>query len=190
VLVLVALAAFSLAAPGCTSLEEVAANRLAAAGLRDEVHQATQAWQDRLAQMTQDDPRRASAQAELTASAAKESALDAAIARIDALLAEAKNPSDPLTQAAGGLSPLIPEPFRSPLLLGAALTASLVRGQRLKTGLVSVAKGIDKAMRDDPEFAKKFRDHAPLFRSVQTPTAKRLIDRATRPTPIITLKAA
>ena len=56
---------------------------------------------------------------------------------------------------------------------------TLLRARQMKSALVSVAKGLDKAMQTDDQFKARFAANAPLFRSVQTPAAKRVVDEAT-----------
>ena len=60
--------------------------------------------------------------------------MEAAIARVQAVLDETVSPSDPISQLVGWLAPWLPEPVRTPALLGSALLVSVVRGRRLKEG--------------------------------------------------------
>ena len=89
-------------------------------------------------------------------------------------------PSNPIGAILSVLTPWIPEPVRLPLLLGGALAASITRATKLKAGLRSVAKSIDKARQRDPEFESRFAGNTDLIRSIQTPTAMKVIDRAQR----------
>src|SRR5689334_9914810 len=119
-LALVAVVLGSAALAGCVDMGEVEAMRNQAAQLRDELHAESSAWEQRLAGLRPGDPVRADARAALESARAKEAAVSAAVAAADATLARARDPDDTLTQAARGLSPLIPEPARTPLVLGAA----------------------------------------------------------------------
>jgi len=161
-------------------LPRVEAFRSDVAGLGSRWAEQSRALEARLAGMKADDPLRPDAQAALARAKAKEAAAEAAVQQVDLVVARAKNPDDPLGQSVGALSPLLPEPARWPLALGAALIASLARARQLKEGLTSVATGLDKAMADDPEFATGFKKHANTFRSIQTPTARKVIDAAQR----------
>jgi hypothetical protein len=165
---------------GCVDLPRVNAFREDVAGLGRDWAAQSRALEARLAAMKADDPVRPDVQAALARARAKEAAAEAAVEQVDLVVNRAKNPDDPLGQSVGMLSPLLPEPARWPLALGAALVASLVRARQLKQGMASVAVGLDKAMEADPEFASGFRKHANTFRSIQTPVAKRVIDQSQR----------
>jgi hypothetical protein len=187
-LVLVALGSAVLwALGGCADLGEMESMRNHAAQLRDELHAESTAWEQRLAALAPADPLRADAQAALDASKAKEAAVSAAVSVADATLTRAKAPDDTLTQAAKGVSPLLPEPLRTPLVLGAALVASLARAAQLKRGLASVAQGMQKAMDEDDQFRARFKAHANTFRTIQTRLAKRVIDETTAAKPMLRL---
>jgi hypothetical protein len=185
--VLVSVVLMGSALAGCVDMGEVEAMRNQAAQLRDELHAESSAWEQRLAGLKPGDPLRADARAALDSARAKEAAVSAAVSAADATLARAKDPDDTLTQAAKGLSPLIPEPARTPLVLGAALAATLLRASQLKRGLASVAQGIQKAQEEDEQFRARFKAHANTFRTIQTRVAKRVIDEATGDRPMLRL---
>lgn len=84
-----------------------------------------------------------------------------------------------VTDAAGVVGSILPEPARSLVLTGVGGLA-LLRANQHKRGLASVARGIHHAARDDEEFRACFRRHAAEFRSVQTPLARRVIDETTK----------
>ncbi|MDF1809682.1 MAG: hypothetical protein P1U42_08305 [Phycisphaerales bacterium] len=107
-------------------------------------------------------------------------AIHAAIAQADLVINEASNPSDPITIAAESISPWVPAPAQGPLVLGAALIATLVRSRNLKTSAASIVQSIDHVMKRDPEFKHRFEMNADTIRSIQTPTARKLIDTTTR----------
>jgi hypothetical protein len=163
---------------------EVAALRDKAAALESQLNKDIVRQQETLAKLdqagaAQDDPLRQQAAAQLAASRASRTAVDAAVQQVDLVLNEAKNPTDPISAGVGAMAPFLPEPSRTPLVLGGALLVTLMRARQMKTALVSVAKGLDKAMQTDEAFKARFQANAPLFRSVQTPAAKRVVDEAT-----------
>jgi hypothetical protein len=172
---------------GCVGMGEVEAMRAQAAELRDDLHAQSAAWERRLAVLWPGDPLRGDAQAALDTARAKEAAITAAVSAADAALARAKDPGDTLTQAARGVSPLLPEPVRTPLILGAALAASLLRAAQLKRGLASVAQGMQKAMDEDQQFRERFKAHANTFRTIQTRVARRIVDETTGARPMVRL---
>tara|TARA_A100001391_G_scaffold197240_2_gene176978 strand:+ start:416 stop:1018 length:603 start_codon:yes stop_codon:yes gene_type:complete len=111
--------------------------------------------------------------------------LNAAIAQADAVISEAQNPSDPLTVAAESLSPWVPAPIQGPLVLGAALAASLMRSRNLKQSAASIIQSIEHTLNSDPEFKQRFVENANTIRTIQTPGARRLIDRTVTKKPAI-----
>jgi hypothetical protein len=165
---------------GCVDLGKVEAFRSDVSRLKQSWAGEAAALERRLSSMPADDPMRPDAEAALARAKAKEAAAEAAVRQVDLVVTRARHPDDPLGQSVGALSPLLPEPVRWPLALGAALVASVVRARQLKDGMASIATGLDRAMADDPEFAAKFRQHANTFRSIQTRTARRVIDQTQR----------
>ncbi|MBK7403246.1 MAG: hypothetical protein IPJ41_01100 [Phycisphaerales bacterium] len=139
------------------------------------------------ASLPTEDPQRPQADALAAAARAREQVIAAGIARIDEVLAEAANPTDPLSETVGAAAPLLPISLRGPLVLGTAALVTALRAWRLKAGLSSVARGLSAAMREDEEFRACFMRHANTFRSTQTPTAKRVVDEATSPKPLLAL---
>lgn len=115
--------------------------------------------------------------AQLHEARAVHSIVAAATDRLDGLIAEAESPSDPITHTIGALAPWLPEPARAPALLAAAALAGLVRARQVSAAMGSVVRGLERAMKDDPEFSQAFRRHAATFRATQTPLAQRLVDR-------------
>ncbi len=168
----------ALALPACADLGAIQA-------LRDDARQTRAAMQERAHQLEQlretypqNDPLRPEFDASLAQSRASIEALDAAVLRIDQVLDEAANPSDGLTRTAQQLGPLLPEPVRLPLLLGAALGATLLRSGQIKKGAISIARSIDKAMEDDEALREALARNANTLRSLQTPTGRRIVDQA------------
>jgi hypothetical protein len=89
-----------------------------------------------------------------------------------------EHPTDGLTHAARGLGAFLPEPLRLPLVLGAALGATLLRSGQLKKGAVSIARSIEKAKQTDEALREAIARNAGTIRTIQTPTARRLVDLA------------
>ncbi|MFI4898008.1 MAG: hypothetical protein ACIARR_09300 [Phycisphaerales bacterium JB059] len=114
-------------------------------------------------------------------------ALTAATRRIDQTLDEAQRPTDGLTHAARGLGAFLPEPLRLPLLLGAALGATLIRSGQLKKGAISIARSIEKAKQTDGALREAIARNAGTLRTIQTPTARRLVDLAQSGNPRVSL---
>jgi hypothetical protein len=169
---------------GCVDMGEVQTLRDKASALESRLDSDIAQRQATLARLDQagvraDDPIRQKAAAELEGSRASRAAVDAAVRQVDLVLNEAKNPTDPISAGVGALAPYLPEPSRTPLVLGGALLVTLLRARQLKGALVSVAKGLDKAMQTDEAFKQRFEANAGLFRAVQTPAAKRVVDEAT-----------
>jgi hypothetical protein len=102
--------------------------------------------------------------------------LDAAIMSADLVIEEATNPSDSLTQAAHSLSSWIPAPAQGPLVLGAALVATILRSRNLKNSAQSIIQSIEHTLNRDPEFKELFANHSDTIRTIQTPSARKLID--------------
>ena len=168
----------SLLLPACADLGAVEA-------LRDDARRTQSTMRNRSAQLERlresipdDDPLASELDASLAESRAVIEAMDAAIGRIDQTLQEASQPSDGLTRAAQGLGPYLPEPVRLPLLLSAALGATLLRSGQLKKGALSIARSIEKAKQDDDALREALVRNANTLRSLQTPTARRIVDLA------------
>ncbi len=111
---------------------------------------------------------------------AKLEMLNAAINQATLVINEAANPTDSLTQAADAILPWIPAPAQGPLLLGAALIASMVRSQNLKRNATSIIQSIEHLLKSDPQFKERFTQHANTLRTIQTPGARKLIDTTVR----------
>lgn len=107
-------------------------------------------------------------------------ALHTAISQADLVIAEAQNPTDSITQIANTISPWIPAPAQGPIVLGAALIATLFRSRNLKNSAASIIQSIEHTMSRDPEFKQIFDRHADTIRTIQTPGARKLIDTTVR----------
>ncbi|MEZ6242513.1 MAG: hypothetical protein R3B57_05660 [Phycisphaerales bacterium] len=172
-----ALASGTIVLGGCMDMGGVEAMRETAANARDQLAAEVEALENLRETFPDGTPEAIETDTLLAAGSAKVAAIEAAIARIDQTLAEANNPSDGLTLTAQGVSPLLPEPVRLPLVLGAALAATLLRAGQLKRGAVSMAKSINKALESDGELSQAFARHADTLRSIQTRTAQRIVDQ-------------
>lgn len=115
---------------------------------------------------------------------ARVAALDAAVLHADRVLAEMAEPADGLTRLVGAAGPWLPDPVRGPALLGAALLATLLRARQVRKGAGSIVASIQNALKD-PDFRAAFDRHADAIRSIQTPTARRIVDEVTRPGPML-----
>jgi hypothetical protein len=164
---------------GCQNMAEVERFRSEAVQFRDTLQQEASAWERRLAQIPPGHPLAGEAETSLARMRAKLAAVESAIREADLVIEEATNPTDTLTRTVSTVAPLLPEPARVPLLLGAACIVALARAAQLKRAAASVARGIEKAMEDDPQFRSAFRRHANTFRTVQTGAARRIVDETT-----------
>jgi len=181
-LLMLILTAGILMLPGCSGVADLALARESAARGRTDLSATIAAAESVLATLSETDPGRDDLARDIQTSRAAREAVDAAIRQIDLAVAEAISPTDSLTMGLRAIGESVPEPARAPLLLGGALLVTVVRAARLKAALISVARSIEKAKAVDESFHERFRAHAPTFRSVQTPTAKKIIDEATKNT--------
>jgi hypothetical protein len=163
---------------GCLEADALAFRGQAQA-IRDDLARQEAQWQHRLAQSPPEDPDHTAIQARASLVSAQRLAADSALQHVDSTLAEANNPQDPLSRLVGVFLPWLPEPVRTPVALGSALAVTILRARRLKIGMASIARGLDRAMREDEQFAMRFRQHANTFRLAQTPLARRIVDEAT-----------
>lgn len=122
----------------------------------------------------------ASLDAAISLASAEIQTLNTAIAQADLVIQEATNPTDSITLAADAISPWVPAPAQGPLLLGAALIASLMRSRNLKQNTASIINSIDHLIKGDPQFKELFAQHANTIRTIQTPGARKLIDSTSR----------
>lgn len=123
----------------------------------------------------------------IAARAQQRDAVDAALARLDTTAADLENPGGILTEGVGLALPFLPEPFRGPAVALAGIAAAVWRASRLKKAAGSIAEGLDKAMRRDADLRAAVQRNADLFRTVQTPTARRIVDEATKDRPMLRL---
>lgn len=165
---------------GCATPADVALLRDRA----DELHGVSQEQARRvetlLAALPEEDPRRAEGEALLAAARARAALAHAATAQLDAVLQET-DPESPASAVVESLAPWIPGPAQLPLLLGAGLVAALARAAQLKRGLASVARSIEVAAREDETLRERLRAGANTLRSIQTASARRVVDEVTKP---------
>jgi len=173
--------------PACTTVTDVETFRDRAAEARSAIAAEADRLESLLARLPETAPERPHAEAALAEAAARVAALDAALLRLEQVLAEAREPTDGLTRAAELLSGILPEPFAAPVLLGGALAATLLRARQLKSGAASIARSIEIATAADPALAERFRAHASTLRATQTATARRIVDEIQRPATTLAL---
>ena len=176
VLVVLSVLVVVLFGAGCVDLAQVESMRSEAVQLRETLREESAAWEQRIAALPAGDPLRADAQAALAVVQARGAAVDAAILEIDQVLKEARSTSDPLVSVT---APLLPEPLRSPYLLGAALLATLARAVQMKRGMASIAQSFQKAMDEDEALRAGVKRQANTLRSIQTRTAQKIVNQAT-----------
>lgn len=163
-----------------STLADVAALRDDAARARDHIAAELSALEGARADLPAHAPPAPDLDAAIAAARAKVAALDAGVLHADRILAEMAHPTDALTQGVGVLSPLLPPPVQGPVLFGAALAVTLLRARQVRKGAGSIVASIQNALKD-PAFRDAFERHADTIRSIQTPTARRIVDEVTKP---------
>tara|TARA_R110002073_G_scaffold152651_3_gene307429 strand:+ start:60920 stop:61486 length:567 start_codon:yes stop_codon:yes gene_type:complete len=108
---------------------------------------------------------------------AKLAVVSAAIVHADQVIEDATNPSDPLTIAADAVSPWVPAPVQAPLVLGAALIATMLRSRSITSGARSIVESINHVMKRDESFKVAFAANADTIRTIQTPVARKIVDK-------------
>ncbi|MBX3364498.1 MAG: hypothetical protein KF866_07015 [Phycisphaeraceae bacterium] len=163
--------------PGCIGMEDV---RL----VRDQADAMRLALERQVAEVVamhdalpEDDPGRETLALRRDQLHALHNAVIQAVDRADRALAEIDAPSGPISSIVGAVAPWVPEPLRTPLLLGGALAATIIRAGQWRSGLTSVVTAIERAKRQDQVFARKFAEHADTFRATQTPFAQKIVDQ-------------
>lgn len=109
--------------------------------------------------------------------------------RLEALIsaAESGDVAGTMETGAGAVLPLLPPGAQVPALLAVGLAASVWRAVRLKQSAVSIAKGLETAMREDGQLREGVKRNAATLRAEQTPTARRIVDEATKPQKMVRL---
>ena len=172
--------AFVLGIAGCDAMADVKAFRDRAAEARDEISAEVELLEAAAGALPDGDPRAARASEALASARSREAAIKEALERLDVLLAEAEQPTDTLSGLAHGVSSLVPAPFQAPILLAAGLGVSLFRAGQLKRSAGSIAASFEEVMRRDPAFKDSVQKHADVLRSVQTGTARRIVDETVK----------
>lgn len=187
-----AIAASGLGLTACVTDEQAAAIRAQLDENKARLDESIKQQQASLDGLAADDPARTAAADRVARAKLQRDAMDAAARQIDLAQRTADDPAGAI-EALGGLAggagggsgasgiiPFLPPAAQLPIALGAGLLAALLRARKMKTALTSVAKGLDAAMKDDPDFKKKFQENATTFRATQSPLAARVIDEATK----------
>jgi len=152
-----------------------------------ETRSAIEADRDELAglveSLPEQDPARARVEMMIRARDDQAEVFGAAADRIGALIesAESGEVGRTIETGTGMVLPFLPAGAQVPVLLGAGLAASLWRAVKLKKSAASIAEGLEKAMRGDEQLREGVKRNAATLRSVQTPTARRIVDEVTKP---------
>ncbi|HCT44558.1 MAG: hypothetical protein CMJ35_02810 [Phycisphaerae bacterium] len=174
----------ALLSTGCADLQgaiaQTSAWRDEAVTVRDTLEKQVQTLQTQQGGLEPGSSEAIAIDTEIKLAQAKRAALDAAIAQANQVLDEAQHPSDALTQIAHGISSWVPAPAQGPLVLGAALIATLTRSRQLKQSSMSIINSISHVLERDEQFKSLFEQHADTIRSIQTPTARKLVDQTNR----------
>lgn len=180
-LVCIGVLVMALVSPGCVDGSQLLGLRGDAQLVRDEIAvEATRLESAASDPTLSEEVRVANAQA-ATRVRSRLDDLDATITALDRVIASEQNPEAIWSAVSESVVPILPEPFRSPILLIGALGLALARAAQLKRAAGSIAKGIAKAAEKDGEFRSVFDRHADTFRGVQTPAAQRIVDEKVRP---------
>lgn len=108
---------------------------------------------------------------------AKLSVVEASVLHADQVIASVQNPDDPLTIGAKALSPWVPAPMQAPLVLGAALAATVLRTRSVNQGAQSIVESISHALKKDESFKAAFDANSDRIRAVQNPQAQKLVKK-------------
>lgn len=162
---------------GCTTTDEAIEARSRAVAARDTLVAQTLDLEAHLASLSANDPARAELESKLARSRTAADTLSQGITLIDATLAGI--PPGPEGELVDALDDLLPPAWRAPLLLGGVGLGLFLRSRQLRQGITTIAQGIEIAKREDPAFLEAFQRHANTFRSIQSPTARRVVDEIT-----------
>lgn len=173
------LACVLLTSAGCVGEADLLAARDRAAQLSAQMEEREAGLAARFAETTSATERR-QIEEDLAIVRAQRTALDAAATQVDAAIARAGDPQDPLGAIANAVAPWLPAQARLPLLLAAGLAASVARLLRLKRAAESIVDSVEKAARQDPGFRDRLAANADTLRAVQTASAQSLVDRRQR----------
>jgi hypothetical protein len=177
---------------------EYEAVREEATRARDEIAADRVALEQSAAELPAGSAERARVESIAATRATQEAAFARAVERLEAAQAQAFSdagagggssidPAGTLEDGAALLAPLVPPGAQLPLILGAGFAASVWRATRLKKSAASIAEGLEKAMAGDDGLREGMKRNAATLRSVQTPTAQRIVDEVKRVRPMVRL---
>jgi len=166
---------------GCADLQgaiaQTSAWRDEAHAVKDSLSEQIRSMESELASLETGSPSAIQLTTDLKIARAKQSTLEAAISQADLVIQEASEPTDSITTMARGVSSWVPAPVQGPLVLGAALIATLARSRQLKESSKSIVNSIAHVLERDEQFRSIFESHADTIRSIQTPSARRIVDQ-------------
>lgn len=168
------------ALPACDALPDIAGFRDQAEAARAQIAAEADRLESAAQSLSPDDPAYDPSQAAVADARARQAEIAQIVDRLDGLIADADH-RGAFSGVADALGPLLPEPLRLPAVLAAGLGVALFRARQLKKSAASIASGFQQAMNRDPEFKTAVQTHADLLRSIQTPTAGRIVDEVTKP---------
>ncbi len=161
------------------SVEQLSAMREQAAGVQSDL----QTQLDELELMRESFPDQSdgaeSIDALMAQLGAKLAVVEAAIVHADQVIATVENPDDPLSIAARAVSPWVPAPVQAPLVLGAALVATVLRSRSVASGSRSIVESINHVIKKDESFKAAFNSNADTIRTIQTPGARKQVNKWT-----------
>ncbi len=174
---------------GCGVQEGLIGMRDQATQIRAQIEADRAALVESSRSLPEGDPVRSRLEALAAERAVQSRAVDRTIERLDGLISSAQSgdAAGAVEGGAGLVSPLLPPGARLPVLLAGGLLAALWRAAVLKRSAASIAEGLEKAMRDDDKLREGLRRNAATLRAVQTRTAGRIVDEATKPGPMLRL---
>lgn len=164
-------------APLGQSIEQIGEMREQAAGIQSDLESQIDELELMRETIPDDSVQRDSIDALIAQVNAKLAVISAAVIHADQVIEGATNPSDPLTIAADAVSPWVPAPVQAPLVLGAALIATMLRSRSLTSGARSIVESINHVMKRDESFKVAFAANADTIRTIQTPTARKIVDK-------------
>tara|TARA_R110000868_G_scaffold119469_2_gene316818 strand:- start:103404 stop:103982 length:579 start_codon:yes stop_codon:yes gene_type:complete len=164
-------------APLGQSIEQLGEMREQAAGIQSDLESQIDELELMRETIPDDSAQRDSIDALIAQVNAKLAVVSAAVIHADQVIEGATNPSDPLTIAADAVSPWVPAPVQAPLVLGAALIATMLRSRSLTSGARSIVESINHVMKRDESFKVAFAANADTIRTIQTPTARKIVDK-------------
>ena len=174
---------------GCGLQEGLVGMRDQATRIRSQIEADRSALLESARTLPTDDPGRARLETLAAKRAAQADAAGQTADQLDALIRSTAS-GDAAGAIKGGVSavsPLLPPGTRLPVLLAGGLLAALWRAAVLKKSAVSIADGLEKAMRDDGQLKESIKRNAATLRAVQTRTAGRIVDEATKPRAMLRL---